>query len=210
MRKRVYDRVHTPGLLRSLFEHVRGREQMLVRGFGHWPLLLVSFPPGGREAADELRESWLHTLPSLQTPEAEPYHRILSRLPVIVVVLLRSRNVCTCLGHHHPMGTESRLARRLAVDAGCEVGEIDLAWESIRDWQPQPLASLASGVTPNSFARLHFRAALLTVLLLHELEHLAFPDREESSVRNASDEFYTYLLGDLLRQEGAPGFGMLR
>lgn len=182
---------------------------MLVRGSRQWPLLLLSFPPPGRAAAVELSEAWQHVLPALRAPVADSYHGMLSRMPTIVVVQLRSRNVCTCLGHHHPTGTESRFARRLAIDAGCEIGEIDLAWEAIRDWQPQPLASLAAGVAQDSFAQLHFRTALLTVLL-HELEHLAFPERAELSVRQASDEFYTHLLGDLLREEGAPGFGMLK
>ncbi|MBI3680722.1 MAG: hypothetical protein HY235_10025 [Acidobacteria bacterium] len=204
MIKRTHGRVHSPGLVRRWLEQLRGREQMLVRGPADLPLLLVSYPPGGQTVAEELRDVWLHTLPSLHSSVVDPYREMLLRLPALVVVLLWRRNLCTCLGHHHPRGTESRLTRRLAGDVGSEVGEIDLAWESIRRWRPQPLSSLAAGA---KFELLHFRIAMLTVLL-HELEHLAYPDRRERAVRHSSDEFYTEVLSELLRQEGAGAFGM--
>jgi len=189
-------RVHSPGIFRLLWEKMRRWEQMLVRGPEEWPLLLLSFPGGERHIAEELRAAWLNTLPLLQSPAAEPYLRMLRELPPVVVVLLRRRNVCTCLGHHHPRGTESRLTRSLVGDSGEEVGEIDLAWEAIRNWRPHPLATLALQDHP-SFEELHFRTALLTVLV-HELEHLAHPDHEENAVRRSSDEFYASVLAELL------------
>ena len=42
-----------------------------------------------------------------------------------------------------PPGTESRLARRLMADTGRRVGEIDLAVEAIRSWEP--FAAFRSG-----------------------------------------------------------------
>lgn len=206
MRKRAAGRIHTPGLLKSIVERLRGREQLLVRGLREWPLLLLRFPRGARAIAEELQDAWLHTLASLAAPGADCYRGMLRRMPPLVVVQLRERNHCTCLGHHHPAGTESRFTRNLAAETGGPVGEIDLAWEAIRAWQPNPLSALAAGVEP-SFAALQFRTAMLTVLL-HELEHLAYPDRHEQAVRGASDAFYTAALDELLRQEGAVQYGM--
>jgi hypothetical protein len=180
------------------------REQTLVRGPSDWPLLLLSYPTKHRRMGEELQDAWLHTLPALRTPIAEAYRRMLKQLPAVVVVILRPYNPCTCLGHHHPPGTESRLAKRLAGDMGSEVGEIDLAWEAIRNWRPQPLSSLAAG---DAFEALHFRAALLGVML-HELEHLAFPDHNERTVRRTSDDFYSAVMDELLSEDGVSRFGM--
>jgi len=207
MKKRGPGRLHQPGYVRCLLEWLRGSEQTLVRGPRDWPLLLLSYPRGGRAVAAELSEAWLHTLPALASPLAASYREMLGRLPALVVVLLRERNVCTCLGHHHPQGTESRLTRRLAADVGelfpwnPETGSAD------GQWQPNPLSALAAAVAEPSFARLQFRTAMLTVLL-HELEHLAFPDRREGAVRMASDGFYGEVLNELLAQEGSGRYGM--
>lgn len=180
----------------------------MLRGPKEWPLLLLSYPPKGRQVAAELGDAWLHTLPALRSPLAGAYRQMLRGLPGLVVVLLRDRNVCTCLGHHHPQGTESRLTRRLATDVGGTVGEIDLAWEAIRQWQPNPLSALAAAVAEPAFARLQFRTALLTVLL-HELEHLAHPDHREAAVRGTSDGFYSEVLNELLGEEGGSArYGM--
>lgn len=192
--------VHSPGLLRLMIDRLRGREQHLIRGAESWPLLLASFPRGESAVMEELSDAWLHTLPSLQSEVVKPYIDMLSLLPSMVVVLLRPKNVCTCLGHHHPKGTESRLTRRLAADTGSTVGEIDLAYEAIRTWQPHPIASLAASESHSAFDELHFRSALLTILL-HELEHLAYPDRAEKDVRRSSDEFYTQVLEELLASD---------
>lgn len=208
MPKRIPGHVYTPGLLRLLLDRLRGQEQLLVRGPATWPLLLLSFPKGNQTVAEEVRDVWLHLLPSLRTSLAVPYRNMLERLPPLVVVLLRPRNVCTCLGHHHPRGTESRLTRRLAADIGAVVGEIDLAWEAIREWQPAPLASLAAAAGGGTaLATVQFQAAIL-VILLHELEHLAYPDRVERQVRESSDGLYAAILAELLREEGVSAYGM--
>ncbi|MBL8213311.1 MAG: hypothetical protein JNK87_21515 [Bryobacterales bacterium] len=208
MKKRGIGRLHSPGLLRRFLERLRGREQTLVRGPREWPLLLLSYPPKGRAVAAEIGDAWLHTLPALRSAVAVSYREMLRGLPPMVVVILRDRNVCSCLGHHHPSGTESRLTRRLAADSGGTVGEIDLAWEAIRQWQPNPLSALAAAVAEPSFNRLQFRTAMLTVLL-HELEHLAHPDHREAAVRGTSDGFYREVLNELLGEEGASArYGM--
>ena len=207
MRRPAQGHYRPPPLWKQLLAQLRGRGQLLVRGPEQWPLLLLSFPTGHDEIAAELRAAWLHTLPALHAPVVDPYRRMLAQLPPMVVVLLNARNICTCLGHFHPRGTETRLARRLRSETGGEVGELDLAWDNIRDWRPHPLSSLAATNDHDNFNRLHFRAALLTVLL-HELEHLAHPDRQELAVRHSSDAFYTAVLDELLREDGTGRFGM--
>lgn len=187
-----------------MLDAFEGREQLLVRGPADWPLLLLSYPAKHSNIGEEVQQAWLHTLPALHSPAAVSYRQMLPRLPSMVVVILRPLNPCTCLGHHHPRGTESRLARRLAGDMGGDVGEIDLAWEAIRTWRPQPLSSLAAG---DAFETLHFRVALLAVLL-HELEHLAYPDHNEKTVRRTSDGFYAAVMDELLSQDGVSRFGM--
>jgi hypothetical protein len=207
MKHRWDRKVHQPALWRRIAERFRGAGQMLVRGAAEQPLLLVSYPEADAPAAEELRDSWLHILPTLEGGMVRPYHAMMRELPAMIVVLLRRRNVCTCLGHHHPPGTESRLARRLSADMGIPVGEVDLAWEAIREWQPRPLAAMATHLEEAAFARLRFHAGLLTVLL-HELEHAAFPDRQEAAVRGSSDDFYAEVLGELLRGEGVALYGI--
>jgi hypothetical protein len=136
-----------------------------------------------------------------------PYREMLASLPAVVVILLRATNPCDCLGHHHPRGTESRLTRRLAADLGSEVGEIDLAFECIRRWSPQPISAMAAGVNERQLAGVHFQAALLAVLL-HELQHLAFPQQSEREVRMASDRLYSEVMQQLLLSEFGTGYGM--
>ena len=53
------------------------------------------------------------------------YSEVLAQTPSFVVVELRRKNVCTCLGHHHPRGTESRLTHRLHGLSGVRTGELD-------------------------------------------------------------------------------------
>lgn len=199
--------MHTRGLFPRLLEWVRGREQKLVRAGDRLPLLLISFPRGSNGVAEEIERAYAHTLQSLPDLLIAPYRSTFAALPAVVVLLLRPTNACDCLGHHHPRGTESRLTRRLAADLGSEVGEIDLAFDSIRRWSPEPLSSLASGVDERLLAPLHFHAALLAVLL-HELQHLAFPEYTERQVRVTSNELYSRVMEQLVESELGAGYGM--
>lgn len=199
---------HPRGLLRPLVEWLRGCEQLLVRPPADFPLLLLSYPGGSERVARLLESAYLHTLPALPPAFLEAYRPVLAALPALIVVLLRPDNPCGCLGHFHPRGTESRLTRRLSADLGSPVAEIDLAYQSIRDWKPQPLSSLAAGRLEAGLADLHFQAALLAVLL-HELHHLAAPDADERRIRTASNDFYTALMRELVRQAGGADYGMM-
>ena len=199
--------VHPPGILERLSGRIRGREQMLVRGDPDWPLLLLSYPRGALDEAKEVEAAYTHTFPLLTQETRSPYEALLPALPAIVVVLLRRRNPCGCLGHYHPRGTESRLTRRLASDLGSATGEIDIAYEGIREWQPQPLSSMALGDMGGRLASLHVRAATVAVLM-HELEHLAFPDAPERETRGRSNALYSAVMSELVAAESDSGYGM--
>ncbi len=200
-------RVHPRGTLPRLLEWVRGREQLLVRAGEELPLLLLSFPRGRVTVAQEIELACAHTLPRLGPDTRGAYQRVLARLPTMVVVLLRPRNPCGCLGHHHPRGTEARLTRRLAAELGSTVGEIDLAYDSIRAWEPQPLSARAAVQLGDRLADIHFQAAVLAVLL-HELEHLAIPESAEPDTRARSDWFYARTMQELVAEESGAAYGM--
>ena len=199
--------VHPPSLWQRLVERLRGREQLLVRPGEGFPLLLLTYPKGSEAIAHEIHSILGRRLPRLPERLLSPYRRVLEALPAMVVVVLRARNTCRCLGHFHPPGTESRLARRLAADLGSYVGEVDLAWEEIREWRPHPISALAAGDLGERLEVLHFEAALLGVFL-HELEHVAFPERGERDIRSASNAFYLSLMQELVAAEGGRGYGM--
>jgi hypothetical protein len=204
--KQAAKRLHPPGLLERLLDRIRGRDQRLVRAGDDLPLLLLSFPRGADRAGDEIETAYTHVLRSLSPATREPYEALFRVLPALVVVVLRPKNLCGCLGHHHPRGTESRLTRRLAADIGRQVGEIDLAYESLREWRPQPLSRLAAG-DGGDLEAVNFQAATLAVLL-HELEHLGFPEKSEQEIRLRSNAFYEAAMDELLRGETGAGYGM--
>lgn len=199
--------VHPQGILRGFLERLRGREQVLVRADDDLPLLLLSVPRGAVEVAREIEAAYSHTLHRLSPETRNPYRQVFEALPGIVVVILRPLNPCECLGHHHPRGAESRLTRRLAADLGEPVGEIDLAYEGIRKWQPEPLSTLATGDLGGKLDSIHFQAGVLTVLQ-HELEHLVFPERSEAEIRTRSNRFYTAAMEELVAEESERGYGM--
>lgn len=207
MRKRRRKIVHPPGIIQKLVEWLRGRDQLLVRAGEDLPLLVLSFAKGGLAAAREIEAAYGRTLGRLREETRAPYRAVLRSLPSMVVVALRAVNPCTCLGHHHPRGTESRLTRRLASDLGHPIAEIDLAYEGIRNWQPEPLSSLAAGELGARLGAIHFQAAMLAVLL-HEMEHLACPERSEQEIRARSNQFYAMAMRELVAEESGADYGM--
>ncbi len=204
--------LHYPGLLHQLYKLIRGSETMLVRPAEPFPLVTISCLQADMEWAREvkaaLEETWL-TLPAELRAH---YEAVLRRMPPMIVIEVRRRNACTCLGHCHPRGTESRLARHLRDLSGVQVGELDLAAEAIREWQPAPLAGMAASAAAGpdaaeEFQLFRFRLALLDVLL-HELHHLAAPDAREVEVRGQSGKFYEEGLDAFMRQRFGSSYGL--
>jgi len=211
MRRRIH-RAPAPGLLRLLWEMLRGREHILVRPAPELPLVTIAFPRGERAGAMELKaaleETWL-TIPAALRARYAP---VLGKMPPMVVVELRARNTCRCLGHFHPSGTESRLTRRLRALSGVDACEMDLAFGSIKEWQPAPLAFTAArqaaGVERGAeFELFRLRLALLDVFL-HELHHRAWPEAEEKEVRSHSGDFYSAALDAFVQDHFGVGYGL--
>ncbi|MBI1353468.1 MAG: hypothetical protein GC160_03920 [Acidobacteria bacterium] len=202
-------------LFLELLDRFIGRGQTLISAGERLPLVLASYPRGRFWFVQTLQSALQVTFPSLPASLRAAYAETLGMLPSVVVADLRRRNVCSCLGHHHPSLALSPLARRLASEMGGRVGEIDLAVESIRAWAPLPLSSLAAEqfVPPadadsrRTYEQVRFHAALLSVFL-HELEHLAFPQRAEQEIRRRSDEFYQAALRHQLAAEFGASFGI--
>lgn len=215
--KRVYrrPRIHSRGPLIRLLDRLRGWDQLLIRAGDTLPLVVASYPRGHFAYATALESALGSTFRSIPEPLRTPYAETLARVPTLLVTVLRGTNPCGCLGHHHPSGAEGRLARRLACDTGHDVGEIDLAIEAIRKWEPLPLAAIEAQETRREigdsslteFAYFRFHTAVLSIFL-HELEHLAFPDRPESVIRQRSNEFYLAAVQDFAGREFGATFGI--
>ncbi|MCZ2154390.1 MAG: hypothetical protein LC114_10915 [Bryobacterales bacterium] len=191
MKKRPLPKIYVAGPWRKLWEWVRGKEVRVLESVDKLPILVVRYPRGnhGAAAVESLRSAWVQLLTVMEPSPVTVYADVLEKLPPMVVVRFEERNAGGVLGHSCPRGLESAATKRLQAETGVPVGEIDLAFKLIAEWQPHPLASMASGPEGIEEGDLRYRVALLTVLF-HELEHLAFPDREERRVRQRSDAFY--------------------
>jgi hypothetical protein len=125
----------------------------------------------------------------------EAYDEILFRAPGLMVVQLRRKNVCGCLGHRHLVVKEAPFAESHDAFGGVRVGEMDIAYERVETWQALPLSDTAldtkflEGTRLEEFRAQQFRLRALSVLL-HETNHLVAPDEPEASVRERSLAFY--------------------
>ncbi|MBI4166149.1 MAG: hypothetical protein HY508_10500 [Acidobacteria bacterium] len=128
-------------------------------------------------------------------PCREAYDQILFRAPELIVVQLRRKNLCRCLGHRHPVVREEPFAEYHEVFGGARVGEMDIAWQTVRAWQGLPLSDLAldtkflEGSRLEEFRAMQFRLRLLSVFL-HETNHLAASSEPETAVLSRSLGFY--------------------
>ncbi len=191
MRKPPAQKIYMPGPWRRFWDRLRGHEVRVFESLEALPILVVRHPRTrrGEEAAESLRTAWVQLLTVMEPDPRQVYADVLNALPPMVVVRFEERNAGGVLGHACPRGLESDTTKRLQAETGLPVGEVDLAFQQIAEWQPRPLASMASGAEAMESGELRYRVALLSVLF-HELEHLAFPDREERKVRMRSDAFY--------------------
>jgi hypothetical protein len=125
----------------------------------------------------------------------EAYDEILFKSPGLVIVQLRRKNICGCLGHRHVMVKEAPFAEAHEAIGGATAGEMDIATDSIESWLALPLSETAldarylEGSRMEDFHAQRFRLRMLSVLL-HEINHLVFPREPESSVRERSLNFY--------------------
>jgi hypothetical protein len=125
----------------------------------------------------------------------EAYDEVLFRAPEIMVIQLRRKNVCRCLGHRHPVVREGPFAESHDALGGAAVGEMDLAYQPVGTWQALPLTDTAldtkfmEGSRLEEFRKRQFRLKLLSVIL-HETHHVVAPHEPESAIRERSLTFY--------------------
>ena len=202
---------HSSGLLWRFYQWLRGTEQILVRPATELPLVLIAYAGGDHDGSERLQGALEETWLTLPDSFRKRYSDILRNTPPLIVVLLRRQNICGCLGHHHPPGTESRLTRRLRNLSGVRTGELDLAFESIRDWEPLPLSHLAlpSEAETEEMSLFQWQLALLAVFL-HELHHLVRPHEAEHIVREQSQKFYVDALAQFVSERFGVEYGLRR
>ena len=202
---------HNPGLLWRLYVWLRGREQVLIRPATELPLVLISYARGDEAGLARFREALEETWPALPESLRRRYADILQAAAPLIVILLRRHNICGCLGHRHPPGSESRLTRKLRSLGGVATGELDLAFEAIREWEPLPLSRLALPPEAHTAETNSFRYQLaLLAVFLHELHHLAAPQEREPSVRSQSQQFYSDTLAQFVLDRFGVEFGLRR
>jgi hypothetical protein len=188
--------------LRSLPRRIRwrlwlgGRRYLTTRFLDRAaPLVVIahSFRDAGRAAqlALAVEQDWFLA----PAASREAYEEILFKAPGLVIVQLRRKNLCGCLGHRHVLVSELPfvVAHEAFRDAGA--GEMDIAYDGIATWAALPIsdgaldARFLAGSRQKEFHAQQFRLRVLSVLL-HEINHLVFPHEPESSVRERSLAFY--------------------
>ncbi len=177
-------------------EWATGRRYLAAQ-FADRPLPLVMVAHTLRDAA---RASVVRTVverdwAAVPAQCREAYDEILFQAPGIIVLQLRRKNLCGCLGHRHVVVKEPPFAEPHEAFGGTGVGEMDIAYDRLETWQALPLTDTAldtrflEGSRLNEFRAEQFRLRVLSVLL-HETNHLVFPHEPENSVRERSLAFY--------------------
>jgi hypothetical protein len=181
---------------------LEGRRYRLARFAGRSrPLVAIAHARRDESRAREMALALEHDWAQVSARCREAYDEILSRSPDLVVLQLRRRNVCRCLGHRHPAVREQPFAEAHEAFHGASVGEMDIAYDQVNSWPPLPLADTAldakffEGSRRTEFRQEQFRLKLLSVFL-HETNHLVDPLEPEESVRARSLGFYRDALAD--------------
>jgi len=178
-----------------------GRRYRVTR-FSDRPLPVIviahSFRDGtmARQMALALEQDWA----SAPTSCRDAYDEILLKAPELIIVQLRRKNVCRCLGHRHPIVREAPFAEAHEAFGSARVGEMDIAYQRVETWAALPLSDTAldvkflQGPRLEEFRAKQFRLRLLSILL-HETNHLAATHEPESAVLTRSLSFYRESLG---------------
>lgn len=177
-------------------EWLKGRRYLFAQFFDRpSPLVVVahSFRDAARagQVVLAVEQEWA----AVPGHSREVYDEILRKAPGIIVVQLRRKNVCGCLGHRHVMVKEGPFTEPHDAFGGTQPGEMDIAYEGVESWLASPLmdtaldAQFMAGSRLEEFHARQLRLRLLSILL-HETHHMVFPRESEDSVRNQSVAFY--------------------
>ncbi len=153
-------------------------------------------PAQAEQVAYAIEQDWA------QTPQhcRDAYEGILDRAPGLVVVQLRRKNVCGCLGHRHVIVKEAPFSEPHDIFGDSGVGEMDIAFEPVGSWLALPITDIAhdtqfiAGSRRKEFLSQQLRFRLLSILL-HEIHHMVEPKESEDVVRERSLTFYREALG---------------
>jgi hypothetical protein len=192
----IHEYLETRPALVRWREWLSGRRYLLTRFDNRSrPLLVIAHCFRDRNAARKIalavEQDWAETPKACQ----DAYDEVLFNAPGLIIIQLRSRNLCKCLGHRHPAVREAPFAETHEAFRGMETGEIDLAWQDIAKWLPMPLSDAAldakflEGSRLEEFHNRQFRLKILSIAL-HEINHLVSPQADETAVRARSLNFY--------------------
>jgi hypothetical protein len=165
------------------------------------PLVVVAHrgrnPARAEQVARAVERDWAETPPHCR----DAYEEILNHAPGLIVVQLRRKNVCGCLGHRHVMVKELPFAESHDAFGDAAVGEMDIAFERVESWLAQPLMDTAldtqfiAGSRLKEFHDQQLRFRLLSILL-HETHHMVAPQATEDVIRERSLTFYREALAN--------------
>jgi len=165
------------------------------------PLVVVAHryydPAKAEQVAHAIEYDWAETPPRCR----EAYEDILTRAPGLIVVQLRRKNVCGCLGHRHVIVKEAPFCEPHDAFGDAAVGEMDIAFDRVESWLALPLTDTAldtqfiAGSRLREFHDQQLRFRLLSILL-HETHHMVVPQATEDVVRERSLTFYREALAD--------------
>jgi hypothetical protein len=148
-------------------------------------------PGQSEQVARAIERDWAQTPPECR----DAYQEILNDAPGLVVVQMRRKNVCGCLGHRHVLVKELPFAEPHDAFGDANVGEMDIAFERVERWLAQPLMDTAldtqfiAGSRLKEFRAQQLRFRLLSIVL-HEIHHMVAPKAPENVVRERSLTFY--------------------
>jgi hypothetical protein len=201
--------------LRARSRRVRWREWLTGRRYTFarfpdrlHPLVIVahSFRDRGRvsRVTHAVEQDWRRVPPACR----DAYAEILAHAPGIIILQLRRKNVCGCLGHRHVLIKEPPFAEPHEAFAGVQVGEMDIAYERVEGWLALPLMDTAldtqfmAGSRLQEFREQQLRLRLLSILL-HETHHMVYPEDREDTVRSRSLAFYRDALASYVEEARA-------
>ena len=154
-------------------------------------------PARAEQVARAIEQDWAETPPRCR----EAYAEILEHAPGLIVVQLRRKNVCGCLGHRHVMVKEAPFSEPHDAFGDAAVGEMDIAFDRVESWLALPLMDTAldtqftAGSRRKEFHDQQLRFRLLSILL-HEIHHMVAPQATEDVVRERSLTFYREALAN--------------
>ena len=154
-------------------------------------------PARAEQIAHAIEHDWAETPGRCR----EAYEEILEHAPGLIVVQLRRKNLCGCLGHRHVIVKEAPFSEPHDAFGDAAVGEMDIAFDRVESWLALPLTDTAldtqfiAGSRLKEFREQQLRFRLLSVLL-HEAHHMVAPQAPEDEVRERSLTFYREALAN--------------